>query len=104
MARTWMEHVQCYYQWHADGLGNTRSGPRCDPKNPNVDARRLHGGAYTSYPIFASMDRPTDGSFIQSFWLAETLKYFYLLFSPPDIISLDDYAFNTEAHPFLRPK
>ena len=25
----------------------------------------------------------------QSFWLAETLKYFYLLFSPDDVIPLD---------------
>jgi mannosyl-oligosaccharide alpha-1,2-mannosidase len=40
----------------------------------------------------------------QSFWLAETLKYFYLALSPPDLISLDDYVLNTEAHPFLRPK
>ncbi|KAI1085564.1 endoplasmic reticulum mannosyl-oligosaccharide 1,2-alpha-mannosidase [Whalleya microplaca] len=42
--------------------------------------------------------------YMESFWLAETLKYFYLLFCPPDIISLDDYVFNTEAHPFLRPR
>ena len=39
----------------------------------------------------------------QSFWLAETLKYFYLVFSPPDVISLDEYVFNTEAHPLKRP-
>lgn len=41
---------------------------------------------------------------MESFWLAETLKYFYLIFSPPDMISLDDWVFNTEAHPFRRPK
>jgi mannosyl-oligosaccharide alpha-1,2-mannosidase len=29
---------------------------------------------------------------MESFWLAETLKYFYLLFSTPDHISLDDYV------------
>lgn len=29
---------------------------------------------------------------MESFWLAETLKYYYLLFSEPDMISLDDYA------------
>lgn len=40
---------------------------------------------------------------MESFWLAETLKYFYLIFSPPDVISLDEYVFNTEAHPFRRP-
>ncbi|KAF2113278.1 glycosyl hydrolase family 47-domain-containing protein [Lophiotrema nucula] len=41
---------------------------------------------------------------MESFWLAETLKYFYLIFSPPDMISLDDWVLNTEAHPFRRPK
>jgi mannosyl-oligosaccharide alpha-1,2-mannosidase len=40
---------------------------------------------------------------IQSFWMAETLKYFYLIFSPPELISLDDYVLNTEAHPLRRP-
>ena len=29
---------------------------------------------------------------MESFWLAETLKYFYLLFSKPDVVSLDDYV------------
>ena len=29
---------------------------------------------------------------MESFWLAETLKYFYLLFSDPELISLDDYV------------
>ncbi|KAF1843363.1 glycoside hydrolase family 47 protein [Cucurbitaria berberidis CBS 394.84] len=40
---------------------------------------------------------------MESFWTAETLKYFYLIFSPPDMMSLDDWVFNTEAHPFRRP-
>ncbi|KAF7732817.1 hypothetical protein EC973_000092 [Apophysomyces ossiformis] len=39
---------------------------------------------------------------MESFMLAETLKYLYLLFSPPDVISLDEFVLNTEAHP-LRP-
>ncbi|KAI8939137.1 hypothetical protein NX059_004971 [Plenodomus lindquistii] len=40
---------------------------------------------------------------MESFWLAETLKYFYLIFSEPDRISLDDFVLNTEAHPFRIP-
>ncbi|URD90742.1 Glycosyl hydrolase family 47 [Musa troglodytarum] len=36
---------------------------------------------------------------MQSFFLAETLKYLYLLFSPPSVISFDEWVFNTEAHP-----
>ena len=38
----------------------------------------------------------------ESFWLAETLKYFYLLFDEPDKWSLDDWVLNTEAHFFKR--
>ena len=40
---------------------------------------------------------------MESFWLAETLKYYFLLFSEPDVISLDEWVLNTEAHPFKRP-
>ncbi|KAF2862136.1 glycoside hydrolase family 47 protein [Piedraia hortae CBS 480.64] len=39
---------------------------------------------------------------MESFWIAETLKYFYLLFEDSEKWSLDDYVFNTEAHPFKR--
>jgi len=41
---------------------------------------------------------------MESFTFAETFKYYYLLFSPPDLISLDEYVFTTEAHPLLAPK
>ncbi|KAF2201723.1 class I alpha-mannosidase-like protein [Delitschia confertaspora ATCC 74209] len=40
----------------------------------------------------------------ESFWMAETLKYFYLIFSEPDFVSLDEWVFNTEAHPLRRPR
>lgn len=40
---------------------------------------------------------------MESFWTAETLKYYYLLFSDPEVVSLDDYVLNTEAHPLRRP-
>nr|POE85180.1 putative mannosyl-oligosaccharide alpha-1,2-mannosidase [Quercus suber] len=40
---------------------------------------------------------------MESFWTAETLKYFYLIFSEPSLISLDEYVLNTEAHPFKIP-
>lgn len=39
---------------------------------------------------------------LESWFLAETLKYLYLIFSPNDVISLDDWVFNTEAHPFRK--
>ncbi|KAH8909279.1 family 47 glycosyl hydrolase [Coniochaeta sp. PMI_546] len=49
----------------------------------------------------AKKDLPQE-DYMESFWIAETLKYFYLAFSPPDLIDLDKYVLNTEAHPFLR--
>lgn len=36
---------------------------------------------------------------MQSFVMAETFKYLYLLFAPADALDLDRYVLNTEAHP-----
>ncbi|KAJ3127406.1 Mannosyl-oligosaccharide 1,2-alpha-mannosidase IA [Nowakowskiella sp. JEL0407] len=35
----------------------------------------------------------------ESYFLAETLKYLYLIFADDDTIALEKYVFNTEAHP-----
>lgn len=39
----------------------------------------------------------------ETFLFAEVLKYLYLTFSDPSIISLDEWVLNTEAHPFIAP-
>ncbi|KAL7410255.1 glycoside hydrolase [Mrakia frigida] len=39
--------------------------------------------------------KPSKMDNMESFVLAETLKYHYLLQSPPDLMSLDDYVLNT---------
>lgn len=44
--------------------------------------------------------KPPQQDSMESFWMAETLKYFYLVFSEPGVLSLDEFVFNTEAHPF----
>jgi mannosyl-oligosaccharide alpha-1,2-mannosidase len=49
-----------------------------------------------------TVKEPSQVDEMESFWLAETLKYFYLLYSTPDTISLDQWVLNTEAHPFKR--
>ncbi|KAF7896702.1 uncharacterized protein EAF01_009105 [Botrytis porri] len=49
-------------------------------------------------------ENPPKADRMESFWMAETLKYFYLIFADPDLISLDEYVLNTEAHPLKRPK
>ncbi|KAI3341187.1 family 47 glycosyl hydrolase [Ustulina deusta] len=64
-------------------------------------ATELAFSAIADVTVDGSETEKTDS--MESFWLSETLKYFYLIFSPPDLISLDEYVFNTEAHPFRRP-
>ena len=39
---------------------------------------------------------------MESFVLAETFKYFYLLFASPETLAFDKVTFNTEAHPLKR--
>ncbi|XP_062334817.1 endoplasmic reticulum mannosyl-oligosaccharide 1,2-alpha-mannosidase isoform X1 [Osmerus eperlanus] len=61
---------------------------------------RVPSGGYTSINNVRDPVNPAPRDKMESFFLAETLKYFYLLFSDePDLLSLDKYVFNTEAHP-----
>lgn len=39
---------------------------------------------------------------MQSFLFAETFKYFYLLFAPPETLNFKRVVFNTEAHPIKK--
>ena len=39
-----------------------------------------------------TIKNPKKENKMESFWLAETLKYFYLIFSEPDVVSLDSYV------------
>lgn len=39
---------------------------------------------------------------MESFLLAETFKYWWLLFSPPSVLDFEGVVFNTEAHPLRR--
>ncbi len=47
---------------------------------------------------------PPHGDTQQSFFLAETLKYLYLVFAPDSVLPLDQWVLNTEAHPFRLPQ
>ncbi|KAJ3095222.1 Endoplasmic reticulum mannosyl-oligosaccharide 1,2-alpha-mannosidase [Phlyctochytrium planicorne] len=59
---------------------------------------KVETGGYTSLSsVKEAGSYPRDK--MESFFLGETLKYYYLLFSEPDVIPLTKYVFNTEAHP-----
>ncbi|TFK42101.1 glycoside hydrolase [Crucibulum laeve] len=59
---------------------------------------KVEGGGY------ATVVNVDDGEWgkedrMETFFLSETLKYLYLLFADEDVLPLDQYVFNTEAHP-----
>ncbi|SPQ98628.1 unnamed protein product (mitochondrion) [Plasmodiophora brassicae] len=62
---------------------------------------RVPSGGYSSLRDVLVTDNERNWSdHMESFFLGETLKYFYLLFSDDDVLPLDKWVFNTEAHPF----
>ncbi|KAL5149456.1 Mannosyl-oligosaccharide 1,2-alpha-mannosidase MNS1 [Glycine soja] len=52
----------------------------------------------TGYVGLKDVNTGAKDNMMQSYFLSETLKYLYLLFSPPSVISLNEWVFNTEAH------
>ncbi|KAJ3414741.1 hypothetical protein HDV05_006080 [Chytridiales sp. JEL 0842] len=59
---------------------------------------RLPEGGYTCLDSVMTIPPPRQDK-MESFFMSETLKYLYLLFTDPSVIPLDKFIFNTEAHP-----
>ena len=59
---------------------------------------RIESGGYAGLKNVASTSSAKDDT-MQTFWLAETLKYFLMLFSDDSLLDLDTHVINTEAHP-----
>ena len=59
---------------------------------------RVASGGYSGIRDVNNPDHGLDDT-MQSFWVAETLKYLLLLFSDDDVLSLETSVINTEAHP-----
>jgi mannosidase alpha-like ER degradation enhancer 2 len=54
------------------------------------------------YAALSSVATKEKKDRMESFFLAETLKYLYLLFAPRETLDLSKVTFNTEAHPLRR--
>jgi ER degradation enhancer, mannosidase alpha-like 2 len=54
------------------------------------------------YTVLKNVATKEKGDLMPSYFLAETLKYLYLLFAPEKTLDLDGVVFNTEAHPLHR--
>jgi ER degradation enhancer, mannosidase alpha-like 2 len=55
-----------------------------------------------AYAALSDVEKKTKKDEMESFFFAETLKYLYLLYAPPETIDLKKVVFNTEAHPIRR--
>jgi hypothetical protein len=54
------------------------------------------------YTVLKSVVTKEKGDLMPSYFLAETLKYLYLIFAPDEALDLDGVVFNTEGHPLRR--
>ncbi|PSR98688.1 Mannosyl-oligosaccharide 1,2-alpha-mannosidase [Actinidia chinensis var. chinensis] len=60
---------------------------------------KVDSGGYSSLDDVTTLP-PRRRDKMETFFLGETLKYLYLLFGDNTVIPLDEFVFNTEAHPF----
>ncbi|KAM0279262.1 hypothetical protein ACHAQH_004719 [Verticillium albo-atrum] len=93
-----------FYMWRVTGAQEWRDAA-WDMFQAIVSATetKLAYSAIRSVNVAEGLETEKTDS-MESFWFSETLKYFYLIFSDDDVLSLDEWVLNTEAHPFKRPK
>jgi hypothetical protein len=95
-----MQGAACvsHARWHTHARTQTDAHAHRASVATHGHQPRLCGHRYAGLKD-VTLSQPVQDDTMQTFWLAETLKYFYLLFSDDDVISFDDYVLNTEAHP-----
>jgi mannosyl-oligosaccharide alpha-1,2-mannosidase len=67
-----------------------------------LDALIAHCRTENGYTTLKNVVTKEKGDLMPSYFLAETLKYLYLLFAPEETLAFDRIVFNTEAHPLRR--
>jgi len=61
-----------------------------------------HCRTEAGYAALRNVETKEKADRMESFFLAETLQYLYLLFAPPQTLDLKKVVFNTEAHPIRK--
>jgi hypothetical protein len=61
-----------------------------------------HCRTEAGYTVLKSVVTKEKGDLMPSYFLAETLKYLYLIFAPDQALDFDRVVFNTEGHPLRR--
>jgi mannosyl-oligosaccharide alpha-1,2-mannosidase len=86
-----------YFLWKFTGLPKYREYAWSIFLGINRSCRADHGFAVIRE---VQNEEPTKMDETESFFMAETLKYLYLIFSDSGVLSPTEWVFNTEAHPF----
>jgi len=85
-----------YYMWYYTGDHVYREWAHAILEALNRSARTTHGFSSMGN-VDAEEQKMMDSC--ESFFFAETIKYLYLIQSDPALVPLDQFVFNTEAHP-----
>jgi mannosidase alpha-like ER degradation enhancer 2 len=67
-----------------------------------LDSLVAHTSTDAGFTVLKSVETMEKGDLMPSYFLAESLKYLYLMFAPDDAIDLDKVVLTTEAHPIRR--
>lgn len=86
-----------YYLWYYTGDSRYREMGRTF-----LESLMNHCRTENGYAALRNVETKEQKDEMESFFLAETLKYLYLLFAPRETLDLDRVIFNTEAHPIRR--
>ena len=65
---------------------------------------RLSRHANTALADVTKTREPVHNDSMESYWMARNLKYLYLIFSSPDVLSSNEYVFNSGGHPLKIPE
>jgi ER degradation enhancer, mannosidase alpha-like 2 len=86
-----------YYLYFFTGL------PRyLDMGNTYADSLEKYCKTDAGFAALVNVETKQKRDDMESFFLAETLKYLYLLYAPKSTLDLHKVVFNTEAHPMQR--
>jgi mannosidase alpha-like ER degradation enhancer 2 len=80
----------------------TKDPPYLEMGRTFFEALVRHCRAGSGYTVLKSVVSKEKGDLMPSYFLAETMKYLYLLFAPDSTLDFQRVVFNTEAHPFRR--
>jgi len=67
-----------------------------------LDGLVAHARTADGFTVVKSVETMEQGDLMPSYFLAESLKYLYLIFAPDSAVDLGHVVFNTEAHPLRR--